>query len=149
MVDEKVDTPTQTQESNESAAATPSPAADHKISLTAEELKNMIKTSVDEALKNSKFEETRKQAAEYNAMMAETVKSSQASLLKSDLPNGQTPVDYIKGVLDEDNRRRFQHGEGKALYSDKGEDFKKAKIVLLKKMGLTEEEIADQLKDIL
>lgn len=143
---EKVNQPSQVQ--NDSAAM-PSPAADQKITLSLDELKSFMKATVEDVLANSKTSETRKQAEEYNSKIAESVKDSQASIIKPTLANGQKSVDYIKGVLDEDNRRRFQSGEGKALYSDKGEDFLKAKIVLLKKIGLTEEEIAKELGDII
>lgn len=125
------------------------PAADQKITLSLSELKEFMKTTVEDVLKNSKAEEVRKQAEEYNSKVADSVKNTQASLIRPKLEDGQRHIDYIKRVLEEDNRRRFQSSEGKALYSDKGEDFTRAKIIILKKIGLTEEEIAQNLADIL
>lgn len=129
--------------------ANPSPAADNKITLSLSELKEFMKTTVEDVLKNSKLDETRKQAEEYNAKVADSVKNTQASLIRPKIEDGQRHIDYIKRVLEEDNRRRFQSSEGKAVYSDKGEDFTRAKIIILKKIGLTEEEIAQNLADIL
>lgn len=139
----------QTESQNDSAEAKVPSASDQKITLDLSELKSFMKATVEEVIASSKSEEARKQAEDYNTKIAESVKNTQASLIKPNITNGQRHTDYIKGVLDEDNRRRFQSGEGKALYSDKGEDFIKAKIVLLKKIGLSEEEIAENLRDIL
>lgn len=136
-------------DSPQTPAAEPSTAADSKVTFSLEELKNFMKATVEDVLKNSKLEETRKLAEDYNNKVAESVKNTQASLIKPNIADGQKHTEYIKRVLDEDNRRRFQSGEGKALYSDKGEDFIKAKIILLKKIGLSEEEIAKNLSDIL
>lgn len=147
MSDEKEPVDLTSQPQNDSAAM-PSTAADQKISLSLDELKSFMKATVEDVLANSKAAETRKQIEEYNSKIAESVKDSQASIIKPTLADGQKSVDYIKRVLDEDNRRRFQSSEGKAYYSDKGEDFLKAKIILLKKIGLTEEEIAKQISDI-
>lgn len=63
-------------------AATPSPVADQKISINLDEFKALMKSTVEDVLKASKTEEARKQAEEYNAMIAESVKTSQAQLLK-------------------------------------------------------------------
>lgn len=149
MSDEKITPSTEQQNQSEPSVAKSAPAADQKITLDMNEFQAIIKSTVEGVLKNSQLDESRKQAEEYNSKVAESVKSSQASLIKSKRANGQTTTDYIKTVLNEDNRRRFQSGEGKALYSDKGEDFVKAKIVLLHKIGLNEEEIAKELADIL
>lgn len=124
-------------------------AADQKITLSLSELKEFMKTTVEDVLKSSKAEETRKQIEEYNTKVADSVKNTQASLIRPKIEDGQRHIDYIKRVLEEDNRRRFQSSEGKAVYSDKGEDFTRAKIIILKKIGLTEEEIAQNLADIL
>lgn len=124
-------------------------AADQKITLSLSELKEFMKATVEDVLKNSKVEETRKQIEDYNNKIANSVKNTQASLIIPTIEDGQRHIDYIKRVLEEDNRRRFQSGEGKAVYSDKGEDFTRAKIIILKKIGLTEEEIAQNLADIL
>lgn len=147
MSEEQIETQTESQ--NDSAEAKLPSASDQKITLDLNELKSFMKATVEEVIASSKTEEARKQAEDYNTKIAESVKNTQASLIKPNITNGQRHTDYIKGVLDEDNRRRFQSGEGKALYSDKGEDFIKAKIVLLKKIGLSEEEIAENLRDIL
>lgn len=150
MADEKLEQAAEVVQQPESAGAKPpSLASDQKISLSLDELKSFMKSTVEEVLANSKSAEARQQIEEYNSKIAESVKASQASIIKPTLANGQKSVDYIKRVLDEDSRRRFQHGEGKALYSDKGEEFTKAKIVILKKMGLNEEEIAKELGDLI
>lgn len=148
MSDEKLEPQKQAEAEPKPAGANVSSASDN-ITMSMDQFQAIIRSTVDDVLKNSKLDEARKQAEEYNAKIAESVKNSQASIIKSNRANGQTSTDYIKRVLAEDNRRRFQSGEGKALYSDKGEDFVKAKIVLLHKMGLKEEEIAKELEDIL
>lgn len=149
MSDEKLEQSTEVSQQSEPSVAKPSPAADSKISLNMDEFQSIIKATVEGVLQNSKLDETRKQASDYNARMAESVKNSQATLIKPNITDGQKHTDYIERVLTEDDRRRKQSGEGKARYSDKGEDFIKAKIVLLHKMGLNKEEIAKELADIL
>lgn len=117
------------------------------ITLAADDLRNIIQSTVESVLNASRTSEYRKQAEEYNTRIAEAVQSSQANLMKPE-DNSKYDLKYIERVFEEDNIKRKQHPEGKALYSDKGEDFIKAKIIVLKKIGLTNEEIAKELKDL-
>lgn len=131
-------------------AAAPSPVADQKISINLDEFKALMKSTVEDVLKSSKTEEARKQAEEYNAMIAESVKNSQAQLLKPDTNNVEWNLRYVKNVLEEDSRARLSSPEGKAYYNDKDpESFKKAKIKLLHHIGYSPEQIAEELKEII
>lgn len=131
-------------------AATPSPVADQKISINLDEFKALMKSTVEDVLKASKTEEARKQAEEYNAMIAESVKTSQAQLLKPYTNDVEWNLRYVKNVLEEDSRARLSSPEGKAYYNDKDpESFKKAKIKLLHHIGYSPEKIAEELKEII
>lgn len=139
-----------TEVKSEATTAAPSPAVDQKISLNLDEFKAMMRATVEDVLKSSKTEEARKQAEEYNAMIAESVKASQAQLLKPNTNDTERNLRYVEGVLEEDTRARFNSPEGKAYYNDKDpESFKKAKIKLLHHIGYEPKQIAEELKEII
>lgn len=114
-----------------------------------DQLKELIKTTVAEVIAASKIEDTRKQIEEYNSKMADMVSNTQAKIIKPNIDNGQQHIEYVNKVLREDARMRLQSSDGRARYGESSEDFTKAKIIILKKMGLNEDEIARELKDML
>lgn len=122
-------------------------APQQTVTLNVEDFKSVIQSTVESVLKANRSEEFRQQAAEYNAKVAEVVKNSQATLMKPS-DGSVFDINYIENVFKEDDRKRRQHPEGKALYGETGEDFLKAKIILLKKIGLTNEEILREIKTI-
>lgn len=127
-----------------------SAASDNKISLSLDELKEFMKSTVKDVLDQSRLDETRRQAEEYNAKMAESVKASQAQLVKPNVKDAEWNLRYVKNVLEEDSRARFNSPEGKAYYNDKDpESFKKAKIKLLHHIGYEPEKIAEALEEII
>lgn len=142
----KVDLPTPSGEEAKSLAA----SSDNKISLSLDELKEFMKSTVKDVLDQSKLDDTRRLAEEYNTKMAESVKSSQAQLLKPNVKDAEWNLRYVKNVLEEDSRARFNSPEGKAYYNDKDpESFKKAKIKLLHHIGYEPEKIAEELEEII
>lgn len=116
---------------------------------TLSALKDIIKQTVSEVLAASETEKSRKQAEEYNAKVADLVSNTQAKIIKPNLDNEQRHIEYVTKVIKEDARVRMQSADGRARYGESTEDFTKAKIVLLKKMGLQEVEIARELSDLL
>lgn len=116
---------------------------------TLSALKDIIKQTVSEVLAASETEKSRKQAEEYNAKVADLVSNTQAKIIKPNLDNEQRHIEYVTKVIKEDARVRMQSADGRARYGESTEDFTKAKIVLLKKMGLQEAEIARELSDLL
>lgn len=66
-----------------------SAASDNKISLSLDELKEFMKSTVKDVLDQSRLDETRRQAEEYNAKMAESVKASQAQLVKPNVKDAE------------------------------------------------------------
>lgn len=116
---------------------------------TLSALKDIIKQTVSEVLAASETEKSRKQAEEYNAKVADLVSNTQAKIIKPNLDNEQRHIEYVTKVIKEDARMRLQSSDGRARYGESTEDFTKAKIVLLKKMGLQEAEIARELSDLL
>lgn len=115
------------------------------VTLNVDDFKSVIQSTVESVLKANRSEEFREKAAEYNEKIATAVNQSQAQLLKPE-DNSKFDMNYIHNVFAEDDRKRRHHPEGKALYGEKGEDFIKAKIILLKKIGLSDEEILKELK---
>lgn len=122
-------------------------APQQTVTLNVDDFKSVIQSTVESVLKANRSEEFRQQAAEYNTKIAEAVQTSQATLMKP-TDNSKFDLSYIENVFKEDDRKRRQHPEGKALYSETGEDFLKAKIILLKKIGLNNEEILREIKTI-
>lgn len=113
-----------------------------------DDLKSLIKTSVAELLKDYQ-PQIREELQDYNTKIAQAVNKSQSTLIRPKLNNEQ-PIAYVKRVLEEDSRRRLQDSQGKNRYNENNvEEFTKAKIVILKQIGLTEEEIAEEMKDII
>lgn len=116
---------------------------------TLSALKDVIRQTVSEVLAASETEKARKQAEEYNSKVADLVSNTQAKIIKPNIDNGQRHLEYVNKVIEEDARLRMQNSDGRARYGESTEDFTKAKIILLKKMGLQEAEIAKELGDLL
>lgn len=116
---------------------------------TLEQLKELIKVTVTEVIAASKTEESRKQIEEYNSKVSELVSNTQAKIVKPNLGDNQSHLEYVNKVLKEDARQRLQSSDGRVRYGEDPESLTKAKIILLKKMGLNENEIAMEIKDLL
>lgn len=117
------------------------------ITIGVEDFKSVIQSTIESVLKSSRTEQFRKDAEQYNTKIAEAVQNSQATIMKP-ATDVKYDLNYINNVFIEDDRKRRLHPEGKALYAETGEDFLKAKIILLKKIGLTNEEILKEIQSI-
>lgn len=116
---------------------------------TLSALRNLIKETVSEVLASSQTEKARKEAEDYNTKVADLVSNTQAKIIKPNIDNGQRHLEYVNKVLKEDARMRLQSSDGRVRYGQDHEGLTKAKIILLKKMGLTEEEISKEVGDLL
>lgn len=113
-------------------------------------LKAILREVVNEAINEKKVTKEAQEVQDYNNKIAKAVSTAQSNLIRPTIDDGSKHVDYVKKVIADDTRRRLQDSEGKSRYSESDPvEFTKAKILILKKMGLTEEEIAREMKDYL
>lgn len=116
------------------------------ITMGVDEFKSYIDSAVKAGVETIKQDYNRLKVEEYNKKISEAVENSQASILSSGIKtNDPNIVNYVNRVIEEDLTSRISSYDGTKYYPNTEEGLIKQKILILKKMGLTEEEIANEM----
>lgn len=120
------------------------------VTMGVDELKALINESIANAVLKTKEELATQRREEFQKIVQDSVKNTQATLITPKEPVSTVNAqDYVNKVITEDTTRRYASPEGRVLYSEKGEDFLKAKILIMRKIGLTPEQIAENIRDLI
>lgn len=120
------------------------------VTMGVEELKALINESIANAVLKTKEELNTQRREEFQKIVQDSVKNTQSTLMTPKEPvTTANAQEYVNKVISEDMTRRYTSPDGRALYSQQGEDFLRAKILVMKKIGLTPEQIAENIRDLI